>query len=449
MTTWRRPRPDRAQLRRDLYLGLTVLAAALLDLLLLNSVGVAPLGHPPVAWEQAAWSTALALPLCWRRRFPEAVAVVTAVVFIGAQFRHNPETLVASVTLFSAIYTLGAWGPHRRRAVAIRIGIIVAMFAWLATSATLSLRTLAPDAFPDAAGPLPPLFATLLTSVLFNVAYFVFAYLYGNSTWLAARRAHELAVQAEALRRSQEELAARAVVEERVRLARELHDVVAHHVSVMGVQAAASRRVMDRDPAKAKTSLAAVEQTARTAVDELRRLLGVLRGTGPDAPAANHGLAQVDGLLDGAREAGLAVSYQTYGEPVELPDSLSLAVYRILQEALTNTIKHARATSVDVRVRYLRREVELDVTDDGHPAPDAGTAGAGMGLVGMRERVAAHEGVLEVGPRERGGFRVRARMPVPALAGTVDGAADGTGTGRAAPDAPGLDGTDLAGVTAG
>ncbi len=133
------------------------------------------------------------------------------------------------------------------------------------------------DAFADAVGPVPPVLAAMVNGVLLNVLVFGFAYFFGETAWVAARREHELRAQAEDLRRSQAEARERAVLGERVRIARELHDVVAHHVSVMGVQASACRRVFDRDPGKARTALTAIEQSARTAVDELRRMLGVLR----------------------------------------------------------------------------------------------------------------------------------------------------------------------------
>ncbi|MBF9134424.1 sensor histidine kinase, partial [Plantactinospora sp. S1510] len=391
---WVRPEPTPRQRRRDLYLGLSMAAAALLSVVLSNSMGSFPLGPPPSWPEQLGWAVAVGLPLIWRRSRPELCTLVTAVVFIAAQARSSPETLASSAALFVAIYSLGAWGRNRQLAARIRIGVIAAMFGWLALAATISVLSTSPE-FVGAAGPLPPFLAVAITSILFNLAYFLLAYLLGNSTWTSARRQHLLEVQAEALRQSRVENAERAVTQERVRIARELHDVVAHHVSVMGVQASASRRVMDKDPAKAKTALAAVEQSARTAVDELRRMLGVLRDAGATDQALGYGLDQVDSLLRGAREAGLTVEYKILGEPVPVPESVSLAGYRVVQEAVTNTIKHARASGIDVRIRYLRREVEVEVTDDGRggyvagPAPRPGSGG--LGLIGMRERVAAHD----------------------------------------------------------
>ncbi|GAA3741134.1 histidine kinase [Plantactinospora mayteni] len=422
---WVRPGPTRQQRRRDLSLGLSMAALGLVSVVLSNSMGSFPLGTPPSWPEQVAWAVACGLPLVWRRSHPELSTAVLAVIFIAAQVRNSPETLVASATLFVAVYSLGAWGRDRRLAARIRIGVIAAMFAWLAIAAGLSVASVESN-FPGAAGPISPLVAAAITTVLFNCAFFLLAYLLGNRTWTSALRQHELEVQAEELRRSRAENAERAVTQERVRIARELHDVVAHHVSVMGVQASASRRVMDKDPDKAKTALAAVEQSARTAVDELRRMLGVLRDAGAADGALGYGLEQVDSLLQGARDAGLAVEYTIYGTPVPVPESVSLAGYRVVQEAMTNTIKHARASAVDVRIRYLRREVEVEVTDDGRTGlaavPARSVGSTGLGLIGMRERVAAHDGSLEVGARAGGGFRVRARFPI-AQAGAADASA--------------------------
>lgn len=417
-THWRRPGPTPTQQRRDLIVGLAVTVLAVTSLTLTRGTGVFLLGPPPSFVEQLLWAGAVGLPLIWRRRFPVTATLVISVAFVAAQARSVPETRVTTGVLFAAIYTLGAWGQDRRLARRVRIGVIAAMFGWLGIWYSVNLGNLLadppPDAFADAAGPIPPLVAALLSDALFNILFFGFAYFFGEIAWLAARREHELQTQAEELRRSQAEAREHAVVGERVRIARELHDVVAHHVSVMGVQAAACRRVLDRDPAKARTALAAVEESARTAVDELRRMLGVLRARNqePDTVEPPAGISRVATVIERAREIGLRATLGVYGDPVPIPESISQAAYRIVQEAVTNTLKHAvAATTLDVRIRYLAHEVEVDVTDDGR---SSGTTNAdGVGLVGMRERVAAHGGTLEVGPRAAGGWRVRTRLPLP------------------------------------
>jgi len=418
---WRRPGPTPEQRRVDVFIGLAVTAVTLLNMTLTTSSGALILGPPPSVPEQVAWTAAIALPLCWRRRRPGAVAVIVSAAFIGAQFRAAPEQQLTSGVLFAAIYALGAWGRDRRQAKWIRIAIIAAMFGWLFANMIIFLNRTSPDSehFAQASGVLPPLLAVAVNGVLVNVLLFGFAYFFGQTAWTSARREHQLALQAEVLRASQAEARELAVADERLRIARELHDVVAHHVSVMGVQASAGRRVLDKDPAKARAAFASVEQSARTAVDELRRMLSLLRQSG-DAPAATGGgVDRLDELLANAREAGLTTKIGVYGDPAPLPESLSQAIYRIVQEALTNTLKHAGAANVDVRIRYLANEVEVDVTDDGRSVVASQRAG-GMGLIGMRERVAAHDGVLETGPVVDGpgrrGFRVRARFPLTRVA---------------------------------
>ncbi|MEU4780484.1 sensor histidine kinase [Micromonospora sp. NPDC023633] len=413
---WRRPGPTPEQRRFDVYAGLAATLLALVSLTLARSTGAFLLGPPPSGPEQVFWTVALTLPLVWRRRFPAAVTVVVSIGFIAAQARSAPETQLASWGLFAALYSLGAWGPDRRLARRLRIGVIATMFIWLGAYYAVTIDSIPADAFARAVGPVPPVLAAMVNGVLVNGLFFGFAYFFGETAWLAARRQHEVQARAEELRRSQAEIREHAVVGERLRIARELHDVVAHHVSVMGVQASAARRVFDKDPVKARAALSAIEETARTAVDELRRMLGLLRARdgGPEraeqpGPA---GIDQVAAVVERAREAGLRATMGVYGDPAPLPDSVSQAAYRVAQEAVTNALKHAAgATALDVRIRYLAHEVEVDVTDDGRATRPANADG--LGLVGMRERVATHGGELEVGPRAGGGWRVRARFPLP------------------------------------
>ncbi|MGQ5263773.1 sensor histidine kinase [Micromonospora sp. ZYX-F-536] len=426
---WRRPGPTPEQRRIDLWAALVVTLLALISLTLAHSTGSFMLGPPPSGPEQLFWTVAVTLPLVWRRRWPATTLLVVSVAFIAAQARSAPETQLSAWALFSAIYTVGAWGQDRRLARRLRVGVIAAMFAWLGVYYAVSIGRIPDDAFADAAGPVPPVLAAMVTGVLINGLIFGFAYFFGETSWVAARREHELRTQAEELRRSQAENQERAVLGERVRIARELHDVVAHHVSVMGVQASACRRVWDRDPGKALAALSAIEQSARTAVDELRRMLGVLRASdgNPVAPPPSTGTVdRIDELVERARAAGLTATIGVYGDPVPLPASVSQTAYRVVQEAVTNTLKHAEAGLLDVRIRYLARDVELDVSDDGRAGARPHTGG--LGLIGMRERVAAQDGVLETGPRPGGGWRVRARLPLPTEAST-SGEAVPAGTG--------------------
>jgi signal transduction histidine kinase len=209
------------------------------------------------------------------------------------------------------------------------------------------------------------------------------------------------------------------VVEERLRLARELHDVVAHAISVIAVQSGVGAHVAKTQPEEAAKALAAIEVTSRAALIELRRLLGVLRQEGePEGSLAPvPGLADLDALLAEVAKAGLGVRLRVEGTPSPLPAGVDLSAYRIVQEALTNVVKHAGPARAQVVVGYRDHDVTVEVTDDGRgvtaPTGD-GRARVGHGLIGMRERVQVFGGDLEAGPRPGGGFRVAARLPLAA-----------------------------------
>ena len=208
------------------------------------------------------------------------------------------------------------------------------------------------------------------------------------------------------------DLAAReAVVEERARIARELHDAIAHNVSIMVVQAGAERRVLGDERSSTREVLATVEQIGRGALTEMRRLVEMLRGDGEEPLAPQPGLADLERLVRQVREAGLPVDLQIDGERRELPVGLDLSAYRIVQEALTNALKHAGQARAAVTVRYHDDSLELEVVDDGVGAPTR-VASGGHGLVGMRERVALYGGRFEAGRRASGGFTVRVLLPI-------------------------------------
>jgi signal transduction histidine kinase len=219
--------------------------------------------------------------------------------------------------------------------------------------------------------------------------------------------------------RNQQSLAAQAVADERRRIARELHDMVAHHVSVMGVLATGSRRTLHRDPAAADEALATIEETGRTALRELRRLLDVLRTEQEPAGelAPQPGLAHLAGLIEQVREAGLPVTLKIEGEAGTLDPGVALTIYRIVQEALTNAIKHAGTATAEVRLDIGTYWLNLEISDTGR-GPRLGGGPIGHGLLGMRERVMLYGGTLRTGPRPGGGFRVSARIPVDALDGS-------------------------------
>src|SRR4051794_4982940 len=250
---------------------------------------------------------------------------------------------------------------------------------------------------------------------------FVFVPVLFAIAWLAGFALGERSAQAEAAderaahaEREREENARRAVFEERVRIARELHDVVAHHVSMMGVQAGAARVVIDRDRGKAKEALSAIEESSRQAVAELHRLLGFLRQGGDDDDLAPQpGLSQLPRLAARMCDSDLAVEVSIEGEERSLPPTVDVSAYRIVQEALTNTLKHSAASRADVHVRYWPDELEVEIVDDGPPNGGSSSPSGGLGLIGMRERATLHDGQLSAGPAAGGGFAVRVKLRTP------------------------------------
>ncbi|MDM7892909.1 sensor histidine kinase [Curtobacterium caseinilyticum] len=415
--------------RQDLLLALVLGLGLAVTTTLYGAAGV--YGDDQAAW----WVSALMVvanagPLAFRRRWPMTVAVVAALAFAATQLLHVPEIILVNFTLFIALYTVGAWCSDRVRAEAVRWVVIGGMFAWLFLA--ISFGWSVPSALPnDDDAIIPPYIAYSLVNILINVLYFGGAWYAGNRAWAAALAKHELAERTAELAAERERTAAQAVTLERVRIARELHDVVAHHVSLMGVQAGAARRVVDRDPAQATASLGVVEDSARTAVEELRRMLGTLReddhgtdGTGTSqrvgasagragtAPST-AGLGRMPELVDAVRTAGHDADYTVVGDERAVPPTVGAVAFRIAQEAVTNVVKHAGPTArADLRLRYLDDGIEVEVADDGHGARAArDTSGSGLGHVGMRERVDAVGGRIEIGPRARGGYLVRAWLP--------------------------------------
>jgi signal transduction histidine kinase len=248
----------------------------------------------------------------------------------------------------------------------------------------------------------------VFTDFIFPTAFVLIAWLAGRGVRTRTRlteELHEAAVQAQ---EAHEEEVARAAVDERRRIAREMHDVVAHSVSVMVVQAGGARRILDRDPKRAVEAAANIEEAGRAALAEMRRLLGVLHHGDVRAPQPT--MRELTSLVERTRAAGLPVSLTVEGEPRSLPAGMDLAAYRVVQEALTNAIKHAGAAPTEVTVRWQPEHLELEIVDNGVPAAN-GTAG-GHGLVGMEERVHLYDGELRAGRREGGGFEVVARLPL-------------------------------------
>jgi signal transduction histidine kinase len=381
--------------------GLLALVAA--------AVAVAQLQGAASPRDRGALNVALvllqALPLVGRRRVPFVVFAVGAVA-LGVQGLLNLwSPTVAFLAVNVALYSLAAYGD--RRLAVLGVG------GWV-TLLTLRLLQLVVTAWPHVA-----------VADVFDVVddYVLLAAAWTLGVGIRQRRLHAAALEDRAARleREREEKARQAATQERLRIARELHDVVAHSLSVIGVQAGAARLVLDTgpDPARAREAVAAIEATANRAMAEMRRALGILRDArGSEAATALAplpGLRQLPDLLDQVRRAGLPVELAVEGTPRPLATSVDLSLYRIVQEALTNALKHAGAAHAEVLVRYDQHDVEVEVADDGRgPAPPAGgpVGREGAGTIGMRERVALFGGELRVGPRPHGGYAVKACLPI-------------------------------------
>ncbi len=319
---WVRPRPPRAASRNDVVLALVLAAGTAASVVLYRITGW---GEGAPWWGSVIWVAAMNLPLAARRRWPEIVALVASVAFVVGAMAEVGEALFSNIALFIAIYTVGAWGRSRLRANVVRGVIVVGMFVWLFWG--LIVGSLSPDQLPDMSreGVISPYLAFGLINVVTNLLYFGGAWYFGDAAYRSARSRAELEQRTTELAAERERTRVQAVAIERLRIARELHDVVAHHVSVIGVQAGAARRVIARDPDAAAASLSAIESSAREAVDELHGLLGTLRGdTGPTAVVADdaepattststRGIDRIDELVAESVAAGLPTELAIVG----------------------------------------------------------------------------------------------------------------------------------------
>ena len=403
---WARPvtRHDR---RVDVAIAAALAAAAGLTSALFATTAVGDLAPVPVV---VAWVVLIAVPLAWRRRFPATVASVVAVVYIAGQLVRVPDQFVGQVALILALYTVGAWGPDRRAALVVRVVIAVEFALWIGIAVSSGALS-----DPAAWSPFP---AVLTLEILINSVVIGATLVFGEVGWVAARRLAALEARTAELVRERRRTAEQAAAIERMRIARELHDVVAHHVSVMGLQAAAARRLLATSPDRAASALGEVETNARRAIEEMRGILVALRSDGPDEPAEGAGVAastvglqRLGALVAEARQAGTPTGLDVQGDTASVPAVTGLALYRVAQEALTNVRKHGgRGASAQVRLRVTPEAADLTVTSTGG-AGSTGAAGSGLGQVGMRERMAAVGGALRTGP-EGSGYVVHATVPL-------------------------------------
>jgi signal transduction histidine kinase len=387
-----KPRRDDTPLIGDLALTLVVTAI---------SIGVAvgaPAGLPaPVSWRAIALTLLGTLPLVVRRRWPLVILAVVALAATAESLSlavGSPDIGIAGLGLGVSLYTVAI---RTERRTSLRLAALIA--------GNNALILLVGVALGRPHGVL---------SLIALTATVVGGWSLGDN--LRTRRAYlaHLEERARRLEREREESARRAVEEERSRIARELHDVIAHHVSAIVVQAGAGAQVAQHDPERAGEVLGFIQETGREALAEMRTMLNVLRSSdelGTDR-APQPSLAHIERLLNQIRAAGLPVTLQMEGSVRPLLNALDVSAYRIVQEALTNTLKHAGPAHAHVLVRYLPDALELEISDDGRRRPRTpNTAGAGRGLIGMRERAALFGGELVAEPAPGQGFVVRAHLP--------------------------------------
>ena len=334
----------------------------------------------------AAAGLVLTLSLVWRRRAPLAIlALALATSVLANVVAALDEATTPAIALVVAVYSVGAHTQGVRATVGVA-GVAMVIAVNVADQFSLG------DLF-------------LIAMILGG------AWLAGRAIRYRREREHVLERLTVDLEREREEKARAAVAEERVRIARELHDIVAHAISVIVLQARGGRRSLATDPGETREALDMIEATGSEALAEMRRLLGMLRSDDEEiALAPQPSLRYLDALAAQVREAGLPVDLFVEGEPTELPPGVDLSAYRIVQEALTNALKHAGPATARVVVRYRENDLELEIADTGAGA--SASDGEGHGLAGMRERVSLYGGKIEAGPRDGGGFAVRARLPL-------------------------------------
>jgi signal transduction histidine kinase len=362
---------------------------ALVGLLLVGTQCEAWLGPYDDRLVLGLLTAVMAVALLWRRTHPWPATAAVATAYLLAQVATGAVTEMATGTLPLLITSYSA-AAYLRTRPALGAGLTALVAAEL---------SVLPDPSPSSFA-----YAALVVGVAWTV---------GRVLATRHQQVGELEVQAEQLRRQNEQEAREAVAAERARIARELHDVVAHGVSVIVVQAGAAEGVVHSRPDDAAAAMREIQKAGRQALVELRQMLDLLRSSEDDGAGQLHpqpGLADIADLLESARSAGLHTSLQVSDLPDRVPPAVGLSAFRIVQEALTNTLKHAQADRVVVRLTGVDGALEVHVQDTGRGLADIG--GHGHGLVGMRERVALFGGSLDVTSKPGGGFAVRARIPV-------------------------------------
>jgi signal transduction histidine kinase len=378
-------------------LAVDVALAVLTVVLLIVSVVVAhDRGAPAPGLSTYLSVSAIAAPLPFRRRYPLVVLLACATLLFVFYSLNNDAGLAPAVPLAVALYTAAEYGH-------LRWSLLVSLFyTAVGTYVLIGLRH----------QPVLTVLADFVQEGSLLLAICLLGEAVRNRRGWAGEVRDRLRQAAEAAEAEHEREAARRVTEERVRIARELHDVLAHTISALTIQARVILDGLPDGPPQVRSAGEAILSTSREAMSEVRATVGLLRVADEQTgvpPGPVPGVGQLDGLLATARATGLVTRRETVGSPVPLPATVDLSVYRIVQESLTNVVRHARAATVTVTLRYLPGAVEVQVDDDGRGPAAAGRTG-GYGLVGIRERAGALGGAATTGPGPGGGFRVLARL---------------------------------------
>lgn len=421
---WERPTPSPRELRWDGAVWALVLAGTMLMTAAYHSSGL--FGEDPTDIRNAYIASAgMTLPLLLRRRFPLTMLMTGTVAFYLLSFlsAFTAVTLSFQATYLAVIYAAVAWAKNRAMLWILFSMVCLTVLVWMASVWAINGSNFSIFEIEDFRGGLFDVpTASYIATFMVNVIFFGFGALMGRSSWRGAYQHHLLELQQVQLEAQSQQLAEDAVNRDRLRIARELHDSVGHHVSAMGIQAAAARRALTKKPELAAAPLENLEHLARSSVDEMKSIIRVLRSdeTSPQGTSAEPRITDVVELVEELEAAGidakLQVSGQASAQLANLPLGTQLSIYRMVQEALTNVRKHSTARSVLVVLRTFTDAgtagwVELEVTDDGTTATEAGT-GRGYGLKGIRERAEVLGGTAEVGPRQGiAGWKVRVRFP--------------------------------------
>lgn len=392
-------------------------------------------------WACCLASILLAAPLLYRRRFPSQVAWTICLVYSVALITSAMEISVSQIILFLGIYSIGPWQSSRKTAFWSRLLLCIGMAILFTVSMTIQFNALGDMTviqFVASGG----------VSLLTNIAFFGGAWIFGDRAWNQRMIMSELRAANDEVRCQEQRLTRQALDLERVRIARELHDGIAHHITGVGIHAAAARRSLEKNPDKARESLKTIESSTRETVDELRALVYTLRdtddaGTDEHDTKGNPSLGDIPELIDTSRRSGQQVEVVTIGEPRPLTPITEMSIYRVIQESLTNCRRYAGShAEVEVRLRYGATNLEIEISDTWSPGalreephleaePPTKLPGLGLGIVGMRERMSALGGSLEAGPKSRGGWLVRAQIPYPRSSADPETAAPETDTDTA------------------